>query len=69
MKRSRILAHDDVLELLRSEVAKAGSQLKWAKDNGVSRPDVCRVLGGYRKVEPKILEALGLKKIDAYTWR
>jgi hypothetical protein len=69
MKRSGILAHDDVLELLRSEEAKAGSQLKWAKDNGVSRPDVCRILGGYGKIQPKILEALGLKKIDAYTRR
>ena len=68
MKR-KVLEYDDVLELLRSEVRKTGSQRKWAAEKGVSRPDVSRVLGGRAKVKPQILKALGLKKIDAYTWR
>jgi len=68
MKR-QVLEYDEVLELLRSEVRKTGSQRKWAAEKGVSRPDVSRALGGHAKIKPKILEVLGLKKIDAYTWR
>jgi hypothetical protein len=68
-RRTKILDSEDVLDLLRSELAKTGSQRQWAKKNGVSRPTVCATLGGYRQLQPKILTALGLKKIDAYTWR
>jgi len=67
-KPKTILDQDDVLDLLRSEVAKAGSQKKWAKENGVNRPVVCRALGGSGTLQDKILKALGLKKIDDYPW-
>jgi hypothetical protein len=71
MKRrsTRILDFDDAVHLLKSEIDKAGSQRRWAKENGVNRPMVCAALGGYRRLQPKILKALGLKKVDAYTWR
>ncbi len=68
-RKNEILNFDDVLNLLRSEIAKAGSQKRWAKENGVSRPNVCRILGGRQRPQPKILKALGLKKLDTYTWR
>jgi hypothetical protein len=68
-RRPKIFDDDDVLELLRSEIVKAGSQAKWAREKGVSRTNVCKILRGYQEFQPKILEALGLKKVNAYTWR
>ena len=67
-RKPKILNSEDVMNLLKSEIAKAGSQQEWAKRNGVSRPIVCRTLRGYRRLQPKVLKALGLKKLDAYTW-
>jgi hypothetical protein len=68
-RRPKILDDEDVLELLRSEIVKAGSQAEWAREKGVSRTNVCKILRGHLELQPKILEALGLKKINAYTWR
>jgi hypothetical protein len=65
-RRPRLLEHDEVIKLLRSEVAKSGSQRKWAKENDVTRVVVCRVLGGHARVQPKIIEALGLEEIRVY---
>jgi len=54
------------LELLRAEVAKAGSQQAWAKQHNVDRPRVSAVLAGSRKLTPQIAAALGLTRVVAY---
>jgi hypothetical protein len=68
-KLTNLLDRDDVIGLLRSEVAKAGSQSKWAKEKGVSRVVVCRILGGNENVRDKIVDALELEKIEFYRKR
>ena len=61
------LKFEEVLNLLRAEVARAGSQVAWAKQHGVDRPTLNIVLNGGRKtIPPQILKAVGLKKIVAY---
>jgi hypothetical protein len=61
-----LLEYEDVPEILRLEVAKVGSQERWAKRNGANRSTVSAALNGYRRIQPKFLKALGLKRIDAY---
>jgi hypothetical protein len=67
--KAKILTANDVLDLLRAEVEKAGSQRKWASENGVDRTVVCRVLGGFYKPQNSLVRALGLKKVVAYARR
>lgn len=61
------LSHQDILRILRSEVAKAGSQMEWAKRNKVSRTQLNKVLNGERDhFGPAILKALRIKQI--FVW-
>jgi hypothetical protein len=58
---------EDVLALLRAEVAKSGSQIEWARQHGVDRSCVCAAINGSKPLQPKIIRALGLKATIAYT--
>lgn len=62
-----LLNIEDVLALLRAEVAKSGSQIEWARQHGVDRSCVCAAINGTKPLQPKIIRALGLKATIAYT--
>jgi DNA-binding phage protein len=60
----RILEIEDVIRLLRSEVARAGSQSAFAKKAGVDRTTINRILHGHRSsLRPKIIQALNLRTV------
>jgi hypothetical protein len=62
-----LLNVEDVLALLRAEVAKSGSQIEWARQHSVDRSCVCAAINGTKPLQPKIIRALGLKATIAYT--
>jgi DNA-binding phage protein len=55
----------DVLKLLRREIDRAGGQSEWARQTGVYRTHLNKVLNGWRPPGPSICRALGLKSINA----
>jgi hypothetical protein len=57
----------DVLALLRAEISDAGSQTEWARRKGLGRVSISYVLGERRSPSPRLLKALGLRKVVAYT--
>ena len=59
----KVLEAKDVLALLRSEIARAGSQAAWAKQAGVSRIVVNKILNGRGFPTKKILKALKLRTV------
>jgi hypothetical protein len=59
----KVLEAKDVIALLRSEVARAGSQAAWAKRAGVSRIVVNKILNGRGLPTKKILKALKLRTV------
>jgi DNA-binding phage protein len=61
----KVLETEDVLKLLRSEVARAGGQVAWAKTAGVSRPVLNRILNGRGSPTKKMIKALGLRVVYA----
>lgn len=66
MPKSEFLLLEDVLDILRAEVARVGSQSEWARQNEVSRTILNRILSGRRALQPKVLKALGLKETVVY---
>jgi hypothetical protein len=66
-KEHKLLTVDDVRELLRAEIDKAGTQTAWARRARVNRSIACAILAGKKTLQPKIVKALGLKKVIAYT--
>lgn len=52
----------DPIPLIRSAVADAGSQTKFAKECGVTQPYVSQVLAGKTPPSQKILEVIGLER-------
>ena len=59
----KVLEAKDVIALLRSEVARAGSQAAWAKQAGVNRIAVNKILNGRGLPTKKILKALKLRTV------
>ena len=55
-----IVSADDVMDALRTDIAKAGSQVSWGRRHGVGPGYLGDVLSGRRPPGGKILEALGL---------
>jgi DNA-binding phage protein len=62
-----LLDENDVLRLLHEVVDRAGGQSAWARQTGVDRVYLNKVLRGKRPISPKILQALKLKKVYAPT--
>jgi hypothetical protein len=55
---------DDVIKLLRRDVAKAGTPAAWARLHGFSRAYVSDLLSGKSgktEIGPRLLDALGLE--------
>jgi DNA-binding phage protein len=57
----RILEREDVVQLLRIEVEKAGGQTAWAKKHKIDRTVISRILNGARGPTKKIIRTLGLR--------
>ncbi len=57
---------DEVLALLAKQCERAGSQVAWAKANGVSGAYVSDVLARRREPGESILAALGLERVVTY---
>jgi hypothetical protein len=66
MTRSEFLLFEDVMNLLRNEIAAAGNQTEWARKKRLNRTTLNAILRGRRKLQPKLLKALGLEKITVY---
>jgi DNA-binding phage protein len=56
-----ILAVEDVLELLRLDIARVGGQSEWARQTGVSRMEINRALQNRRRPPLSLCQALGLE--------
>ena len=59
----RILEQKHIVQLLQSEVEKAGSQRVWAKRHGIHRTIVNKTLQRLRPPSDRIIRALGLRII------
>ena len=59
-----LLDQKDVVRSLRLEVKRAGSQKKWAKENGVTQSLISMVLSGDRPLNNKIINALKLRRVE-----
>jgi DNA-binding phage protein len=57
----KILEVDDVIQLLRTEVDRAGGQAAWAEKTGIDRTFLNSVINGRRSVSRRIIEALNLR--------
>ena len=57
------LSEKEILDLLRDEVGRAGSQSAWCRHTGISRTFLVKVLRGQQHVSPPILKALKIKII------
>ena len=63
----RLLDEKDVLQLLSEVVDRAGGQSAWARQTGVDRVYLNKVLRGKRPLSAKIIQALRLKKVYTAT--
>ena len=61
-----VLEVEDVVQLLRSEVERLGSQSVFARAAGVDRAVVCRILKGRASLQPKILRALNVRMVFVF---
>ena len=59
----------DVLEHLAAKCYAAGGQAKWAAANGLSPSFVSAVLQRRKPPSDKVLDALGLEKVERVTYR
>ena len=62
-----LLDENDVLRLLNEVVDRAGGQSAWARQTGVNRVHLNKVLRGKRPLTRTILQALKLKKVYTAT--
>lgn len=60
------MKYDQVVEMLRREVSRAGAQSRWAESHGMSQSYVANVLRGRNEPGPLVLEALGLERVVTY---
>jgi DNA-binding phage protein len=60
---ARLLKTGELFRLLRTQVALAGSQTAWARDTGIQRPEISKVLRGKRPLNKQMMHALGLRVV------
>jgi DNA-binding phage protein len=60
---SRVLETREIGRLVRTQVAQAGSQSAWARDTGIQRSEINRVLRGKRPPNKQMVHALGLRVV------
>lgn len=59
---ARIFSDNEVRQLLRAAVERAGTQVAFAKRHGVDRAHLNQVLKGKSRVSRSLLKCLGLRK-------
>jgi hypothetical protein len=57
------LEHEDVMELLRLEIARAGSQGRWAEKMGIDRPQLNKMPHGCQVLSTRVIKALKLRVV------
>jgi plasmid maintenance system antidote protein VapI len=57
------LEHEDVMELLRLEIARAGSQGRWAEKMGIDRTQLNKMLHGRQVLSKRVIKALKLRVV------
>lgn len=60
------LSTDEVIALLKKEIAAAGSQFKFCIEREIHPSTLCQVLHRTKPPTPAILDALGLQKVVGY---
>lgn len=61
--QDEILSHMALLQFLREEIVKAGSQKAWAKDNNVEASHLTRVLKWGYPPNARLLAAIGYEEM------
>jgi hypothetical protein len=64
-RQKAFLEHEEVMELLRSEIARAGGQERWAKMIGMDRTQLSRMLHGPQLLSKRVIKALNLRVVFA----
>ena len=59
----RVFELEDVIDLLRAEVVRAGGQVAWSKKTGINRTRLNRVLNGHVPPTKTMLKALKLRTV------
>jgi hypothetical protein len=67
--RRVLLSSEYVIEFLRAEVEKAGTESEWARRTGANRTSLNLTLNGRLGLQKNILDALGLEMVVAYVPR
>ena len=62
-RKRQLLSYEDVVQLLRDEIDKVGTESAWARRTGANRTSLNLALKGRVGLQKNILDALGLKKI------
>lgn len=62
----RCMTKDQVLTLLRQDIAKAGSQKAWAAQAGVSQQYLSDMLRGARELSDDVLRSVGVERVVTY---
>jgi hypothetical protein len=57
--------HEEVMELLRTEIARAGGQGRWAKMMGMDRTQLSKMLHGPQVLSKRVIKALKLRVVFA----
>jgi hypothetical protein len=66
MERSKLLVYEDVMKLLRAEIAGAGSQSEWARQNRVNGSILNISQSSRRNLQLKVPTALWSEEITVY---
>jgi DNA-binding phage protein len=61
--QTRVFELKDVISLLRSEIKRAGGQAAWARQTGISRTMLNKVLNGHKSPTMTIIAALKLRLV------
>jgi len=59
----RVFELEDVIDLLRAEVKRAGGQVAWSKKTGINRTRLNRVVNGHLPPTKTMLKALKLRTV------
>jgi hypothetical protein len=62
-RKRELLSYEDVVQLLRAEIDRAGTESEWARRTGANRTSLNLALKGRVGLQKNILDALGLKKV------
>jgi hypothetical protein len=64
-RQKAFLEHEEVMDLLRSEIAGAGGQGRWAKIMGIDRTQLNKMLHGPQLLSKRVIRALKLRVVFA----